>query len=101
MGSSTPEARSCDDFDVRIEASFSLGYGFYDDTPYDDLKKVIDPSSPLVVTPSLEFITVSDAHEGSLTVDDSSIPLASLKEPKKGVDLRLMLSLMIIVAYLI
>ena len=43
-----------------------------------------DPLSPLAVSPSLEFGTVSDRLEGCLTIHDSSFPLAPLGELKEG-----------------
>jgi len=43
LGSYTLDARSCDDFNVRSEAPIPLGYRFYDDKPYDDLKEVSHP----------------------------------------------------------
>jgi len=49
--------------DARSETLTPLGHDFYDDTSYDDLEEVSDPSSPLMVTPSLEFSTVNDHHE--------------------------------------
>jgi len=60
LGPPTPEARSCDEFDIRSEVFIPLGHDFYDDTPCDDLGEAGDPSSPLVVAFSLDFSTVSD-----------------------------------------
>ena len=39
------DLRSCDDFDVRSEASIPLGDDFYDDTHSDDLEVSSDPLS--------------------------------------------------------
>lgn len=84
LGSSTPKASSCDDFDVRSETPIPLGHDFHDDTYCDDLEGAGDLSSPLVVAPSLEFRTVSDHPEGSLIVHNSPFPLAPLGELQEG-----------------
>jgi len=68
LDSPIPEARSGEDFDVRSKASIHLGHDCYDDTYFDGLEVLSDPSSPF--TPLLETST-------SL---DTSLPLAPLGE---------------------
>ena len=84
LGSSTLEVRFCDDLDVRSQAPIPLGHDFHDGAHCDDREEVSDPLSPLAVASSLEFSTVSDTQEGSLTVHDSSLPLAPLGELEEG-----------------
>ena len=78
LGSPTSEVRPCEDFYGRCEELIPLGHDFHDDAHCDKLEEAIEVSSPLVVTPSLEFGIVSDTPEGSLIIHDSSLPLASL-----------------------
>ena len=84
LGSSTHEARSCDEFDVRSETLILLGYNIHDDAHFDDLEEVSDLSSSLAVAPSLGFSTVGDQPEGSLIVHALSLCLAPLGELKEG-----------------
>ena len=60
LASSTPEAMSCDDFDVRSKAPIPLGNDFCDDAHGDQLEEANDFSSPLAVAPFLEFSTAID-----------------------------------------
>jgi len=60
LASPTPEAISCDDFDVRSKASIPLGYDFRDDAHGDQLEKANDSSSPLAVAPFLKLSIVID-----------------------------------------
>ena len=84
LGSSTHEASSYDDFDIRSETLILLGYDFHDDAHCDDLEEASDLSFSLAVTPSLSFGTVGNYPKGSLIVHDSSLPLAPLEELQEG-----------------
>ena len=68
--------RSCENFDGRSEAWITFGHDYYDNTPSDGLEALNDPLYPLVVKSSIDFSTVSNHPEGSLTIHDSSFPLA-------------------------
>jgi len=80
LGSPALEARSCDDFDVRSEASIHLGHDFYDDTHSDDLEVSSDPSSPFAYTSPLETNTPLDTSEDVPIIPDLSLLLAPLGE---------------------
>ena len=56
-----------------------MGHDFHVDTHLANLKKVIDPSYLLAFAPSLEFSTISDTHEGSVTIHDPP-----LGDPEEG-----------------
>jgi len=74
--------RPCDDFDVRSEASITLEHDCYDDTHYDDLDILSDPSSPFASL--LETSTPLDTSEDVPIVPDPSFPLAPLGEREEG-----------------
>ena len=80
----THEVRSCEDLDFKSETPIPLEHDFLYDTQLDNLEESSDPSSPLVVTPSLEFNIVNDNLEGSLIIHDLPLPLAPLGEPEEG-----------------
>jgi len=60
-----------------------LGHDYYDDTPPDDLEVSSEPSSPIIVAPSLDFSIVRHHFERGLTIHDPFLSLAPLGELDK------------------